>query len=228
MRLVRITVFLCMYWFPFGMRFWTCSSAPLCLLQDCRGITLFFASCLFLLPLDSRPLQSSYSGYPEFCVLLDKCIVFAFCAVPHCLRLLLVQSGFSPLCFLGSSTHRWFHSWVFLSIYMSAQVMLVPTVLSLSLAYHACVLLGFCFFALIVPAMCLQMNHDKLSEIHKDSHRWTICTLVSRMWHYRGGTDEGPIIHTDLVLIDNEVGYQVSTCQMFMLLLPVPYDVTRL
>ncbi|CAM0872263.1 unnamed protein product [Alopecurus aequalis] len=43
-----------------------------------------------------------------------------------------------------------------------------------------------------------------LSEIHKDSNQWTICVLVSRMWHYRGGTNEGPIKHTDLVLLDNE------------------------
>ncbi|KAM0867355.1 hypothetical protein ACQ4PT_042053 [Festuca glaucescens] len=46
------------------------------------------------------------------------------------------------------------------------------------------------------------MAINPLREIHKDSHHWTICVLVSRMWHYRGGTDEGAIKHTDLVLLD--------------------------
>jgi hypothetical protein len=50
-----------------------------------------------------------------------------------------------------------------------------------------------------------QMAYSLLSEIHKDSHQWTICALVSRMWDYRGGTDVGPIKHTDLVLLDEEV-----------------------
>jgi hypothetical protein len=49
------------------------------------------------------------------------------------------------------------------------------------------------------------MAYSLLSEIHSDSHQWTICALVSRMWHYRGGTDVGPIKHTDLVLLDTEV-----------------------
>ncbi|KAM0821947.1 hypothetical protein ACQ4PT_071836 [Festuca glaucescens] len=49
-----------------------------------------------------------------------------------------------------------------------------------------------------------EMPINLLSEIHKDSHQWTICVLVSRMWHYRGGIDEGPIKHTDLVLIDEQ------------------------
>uniref|UniRef100_A0ACD5XK49 Uncharacterized protein n=1 Tax=Avena sativa TaxID=4498 RepID=A0ACD5XK49_AVESA len=48
------------------------------------------------------------------------------------------------------------------------------------------------------------MAYNRLSEIHKDGNRWTICVLVSRMWHYRGGTDDGPIKHTDLVLLDCE------------------------
>jgi hypothetical protein len=50
------------------------------------------------------------------------------------------------------------------------------------------------------------MAHSLLSEIHRDSIQWTICVLVSCMWHYHGGTDEGPIKHTDLVLLDEEVG----------------------
>ncbi|KAM0919994.1 hypothetical protein ACQ4PT_007868 [Festuca glaucescens] len=50
----------------------------------------------------------------------------------------------------------------------------------------------------------VKMAFKLLSEIHKDSHQWTICVLVSRLWHYRGGTDEGAIQHTDLVLLDTE------------------------
>ncbi|KAM0902532.1 hypothetical protein ACQ4PT_019216 [Festuca glaucescens] len=50
----------------------------------------------------------------------------------------------------------------------------------------------------------VEMAINPLREIHKDSHHWTICVLVSRMWHYRGGTDEGAIKHTDLVLLDTD------------------------
>jgi hypothetical protein len=57
-----------------------------------------------------------------------------------------------------------------------------------------------------VFAILFQMAHSLLSKIHRDSNQWTICVLVSCMWHYRGGTDEGPIKHTDLVLLDKEVG----------------------
>jgi hypothetical protein len=59
---------------------------------------------------------------------------------------------------------------------------------------------------LTVLVLLFQMPINPLREIHKDSHHWTICVLVSRMWHYRGGTDEGPIKHTDLVLLDTDVG----------------------
>ncbi|XP_047084782.1 uncharacterized protein LOC124696039 [Lolium rigidum] len=48
------------------------------------------------------------------------------------------------------------------------------------------------------------MAFNLLSEIHSDSNQWTIRVLVSRMWHYRGGTDVGAIQHTDLVLLDIE------------------------
>jgi len=50
------------------------------------------------------------------------------------------------------------------------------------------------------------MAINKLSELTIGDDQSTICVLVSRRSHFRGGTDEGPIIHTDLVLIDSEVG----------------------
>ncbi|KAM0885149.1 hypothetical protein ACQ4PT_030511 [Festuca glaucescens] len=48
------------------------------------------------------------------------------------------------------------------------------------------------------------MAVNLLSEIHSRSNQWTISVLISRMWHYHGGTDEGPLQHTDVVLIDQE------------------------
>ncbi|KAM0919996.1 hypothetical protein ACQ4PT_007868 [Festuca glaucescens] len=69
--------------------------------------------------------------------------------------------------------------------------------------------LSTCFGVLVVAILAVvlisyKMAFKLLSEIHKDSHQWTICVLVSRLWHYRGGTDEGAIQHTDLVLLDTE------------------------
>ncbi|KAM0885153.1 hypothetical protein ACQ4PT_030511 [Festuca glaucescens] len=50
----------------------------------------------------------------------------------------------------------------------------------------------------------VKMAVNLLSEIHSRSNQWTISVLISRMWHYHGGTDEGPLQHTDVVLIDQE------------------------
>ncbi|KAM0871585.1 hypothetical protein ACQ4PT_039291 [Festuca glaucescens] len=47
------------------------------------------------------------------------------------------------------------------------------------------------------PCMKDGMAFNLLSDIHSDSNQWTIRVLVSRMWHYCGGTDEGAIHHTD-------------------------------
>jgi hypothetical protein len=60
------------------------------------------------------------------------------------------------------------------------------------------------------------MAFNLLSEIHSDSNQWTIRVLVSRMWHYRGGTDVGAIQHTDLVLLDIEVGVIVLQLLRFL------------
>jgi hypothetical protein len=61
-----------------------------------------------------------------------------------------------------------------------------------------------------------QIAFNLLSEIHSDSNQWTIRVLVSRMWHYRGGTDVGAIQHTDLVLLDIEVGVIVLQLLRFL------------
>jgi hypothetical protein len=58
---------------------------------------------------------------------------------------------------------------------------------------------------LVILLVLMQMSHSLLSALHKDSNRWAICVLVSHMWHYQGGTDEGPIEHTVLVLLVREV-----------------------
>ncbi|XP_062207705.1 replication factor A protein 1-like isoform X2 [Phragmites australis] len=43
-----------------------------------------------------------------------------------------------------------------------------------------------------------------LKDINPQGRHWSICTKVSRMWDYRGGTDDGQIRHVDLVLVDAE------------------------
>lgn len=49
------------------------------------------------------------------------------------------------------------------------------------------------------------MTFDLLPDLHPRARRATICVRVSRKWEYRGGTDDGPIQHVDLVLIDAKV-----------------------
>lgn len=49
------------------------------------------------------------------------------------------------------------------------------------------------------------MAFDLLPSLEPRSMRAVICVPVSRKWEYRGGTDDGPIRHVDLVLIDAKV-----------------------
>lgn len=46
-----------------------------------------------------------------------------------------------------------------------------------------------------------------LSQIHDKEINWNVCVLLSRLWHYRGTSDDGPILHTDLVVIGQEVHF---------------------
>ncbi|XBH61034.1 hypothetical protein VPH35_115546 [Triticum aestivum] len=42
------------------------------------------------------------------------------------------------------------------------------------------------------------------SQINERELFWNAKVLVSRIWYYRGGTDEGDIMHTDIVVLDKE------------------------
>lgn len=51
------------------------------------------------------------------------------------------------------------------------------------------------------------MSNEKislLSQIHDKEMFWNTKVLVSRIWHYRGGTDDGQIVHTGIVVLDQE------------------------
>jgi hypothetical protein len=49
------------------------------------------------------------------------------------------------------------------------------------------------------------MAFDLLPALHPRQWRATICVRICRKWEYRGGTDDGPIQHVDLVLLDEKV-----------------------
>lgn len=48
------------------------------------------------------------------------------------------------------------------------------------------------------------MAFDLLPTLRPRQWRSTICVRVCRKWEYRGGTDDGPIQHVDLVLLDEK------------------------
>jgi hypothetical protein len=49
------------------------------------------------------------------------------------------------------------------------------------------------------------MAFDLLPALRPRQWRSTVCVRVCRKWEYRGGTDDGPIQHIDLVLVDEKV-----------------------
>lgn len=49
------------------------------------------------------------------------------------------------------------------------------------------------------------MAFTPLPALRPREWRATICVRVCRKWEYRGGTDDGPIQHVDLVLVDEQV-----------------------
>jgi hypothetical protein len=62
---------------------------------------------------------------------------------------------------------------------------------------------GFCL--LLSVTQVAGMAFDLLPTLRPRQWRATICVRVCRKWEYRGGTDDGPIQHVDLVLLDEKV-----------------------
>lgn len=58
------------------------------------------------------------------------------------------------------------------------------------------------------------MAFDLLPGLQPREWRSTICVLLCRKWEYRGGTDDGPIQHVDLVLIDEKVPF--TNCSLLI------------
>ncbi|CAO2161539.1 unnamed protein product [Urochloa humidicola] len=48
------------------------------------------------------------------------------------------------------------------------------------------------------------MAIDLLSDIHPGKYHWTICVSISRIWEFRGRSDDEEIKHLDLVIIDKK------------------------
>lgn len=59
------------------------------------------------------------------------------------------------------------------------------------------------------------MAFDLLPTLRPRQWRVTICVRVCRKWEYRGGTDDGPIQHVDLVLVDAKVS--IDHCYVCLL-----------
>src|SRR4051812_31187360 len=49
------------------------------------------------------------------------------------------------------------------------------------------------------------MSCVRLSQLHRGWHEQAVCARVSRMWHYRGGLENGPIKLMHMVLFDDDV-----------------------
>ena len=58
-----------------------------------------------------------------------------------------------------------------------------------------------------VICLFIQMPINTLAEVNRSSKYWTVHVYVSHLWHRRGGTDNEPIKHNDMVLIDKQVGH---------------------
>jgi len=53
------------------------------------------------------------------------------------------------------------------------------------------------------------MAFSMLPALRTNDWRAVICVRVCRKWEYRGGTDDGPVQHVDLVLLDEQVGQSI-------------------
>ncbi|KAL6662326.1 hypothetical protein ACP70R_000185 [Stipagrostis hirtigluma subsp. patula] len=57
---------------------------------------------------------------------------------------------------------------------------------------------------IVLSTTSSRMSESKLKDLALRGRNGTVCARVSRMWDYRGGTDDGDILHVDLVLVDSE------------------------